>query len=101
VLFLVFSLRFFSIFCVSTGSFNISQIVSNFKLLTCIFHKYLSTLFTSFMIAFTSFCSLLFKLSVDKAHRVRYFIQILSAYSVIFTTLSAQALCHIIFGNHF
>jgi len=56
-------------------------------------------LFISFIIPSTSFLSLLTRLSVDNAQSVRYFIQFLSANSVILTKLSAQALCHAMLGN--
>jgi hypothetical protein len=85
----------------SLGSFDKSQIVSNLKFSIFILFKYFSIEFTSLIIAFTSSSSLFCKLSTLKAQSVKYFIQILSAYSVIFTTLSAQALCPIIFGNPF
>jgi hypothetical protein len=57
-------------------------------------------LFTNLIIPSTSSIGLFLRLSVDKAHKVRYFIHFSSANSVIFTTLSAQALCHAIAGKN-
>jgi hypothetical protein len=52
------------------------------------------------MIHSTSSFGLFFKLSVDNAHKVRYFIHFSSANLVILTTLSAQALCHATAGKN-
>jgi hypothetical protein len=93
VLFLVFSFTFFKIFCDFSGSFEISQIVSNLRLSISILSKYFSIELTNFIIHSTSFSSLLTKLSEDNAQSVKYLIHSSSAFSAIFTTLSAPALC--------
>jgi len=97
---LVFSLTLFKTSCDSIGSCAISQIVSNLKLSIFIFHKYFSIELINLIIFLTSSCDLFFKLSVERAHKVIKFIQILSACSAIFTTLSAPALCQAKIGKN-
>jgi len=78
----------------SSGSFDMSPIVLNFKDSAFIFQRYFSIEFTSLIIHFTSSGLLFSKFSVDNAQSVMWLIHLSEAASTIFTTLSAQALCH-------
>jgi hypothetical protein len=75
---------------VFSGSSSIFQITSNFKSFSSISQKKSSILSSSEIIFFTSDSSLFFKLSSDKAQRVKYFISYFIASFAIFLIFSAH-----------